>query len=130
MPFKVILFAHRKEGITPTQFREHLEGTHMPLIKKFGGDLFPLSHLRRYVARPEEVDGAWPPAVLVGDPATVPYDVMTEMTFADEAAFRAFFARYQEEEVIKALSEDEKLFMDSSKMTAFVVGEVGETTRD
>jgi hypothetical protein len=117
MPLKVILFAHRKEGVTPTQFREHLEGAHMPLIKKIAGDLFPLSHLRRYPARPGEVDGngAWPAAMLVGDPATVPYDVMTEMTFADEAAFRAFFARYQEEVVVKALSEDEKLFMDSAR---------------
>lgn len=102
----------------------------MALLKRLMGDFFPLSHVRRYVQRDEAGVGAFPAAVLVGEQDDFDYDVVSELTFADEDAFKAYFERYQSKDIARALADDEMLFMDSIKMRAVVIGEVMETTPD
>lgn len=128
MPFQVLLFAHRKAGITPSEFRDHLEGPHITLLKELFGPLFPLSHVRRYLQR-DSSDEPYPATVLVGTQEDFEYDVISELTFEDESAFRAFFGKYQSEEIAAAIQEDETQFLDSARMKAVVVGHVEETTR-
>lgn len=38
MTYSVLIFAYRKLGTTPEQFRAHYEGKHMPLVKEIGGE--------------------------------------------------------------------------------------------
>jgi hypothetical protein len=42
----ILIFAYRKLGTTPERFRDHYEGSHVPLIKEIAGEHFPLSLLK------------------------------------------------------------------------------------
>jgi len=134
MVFKVLLFAYRKPGLSPTDFRNHLEGTHMDLLKRLFGAAFPISHIRRYIHRSEtdqsgDAQHHHPATVLAGDQSDFEYDVISELTFESEDAFKEFFAKYQSEEIAAAIGEDEERFLDSGKLRAVVLGEVHETLR-
>lgn len=41
MTFSVLIFAYRKPGTTPEQFRAHYEGKHVPLVKEISGEYVP-----------------------------------------------------------------------------------------
>lgn len=41
MTFAVLIFAYRKPGTTPEQFRAHYEEKHVPLIKEISGEYVP-----------------------------------------------------------------------------------------
>ncbi|KAF2649253.1 hypothetical protein K491DRAFT_582655, partial [Lophiostoma macrostomum CBS 122681] len=115
----LVFFIWRKQDLTPTQFREHYETIHMPLLQKLFGDLFPKTHTRNYIER-KKAEGVaendangnatWTP-VLFQDatPDDFDYDVMAIAAFEDEDAFQKFFARYLE--VRGVLEEDERRFM-------------------
>lgn len=38
MTYSVLIFAYRKPGTTPEQFRAHYEGSHVPLVKEIAGE--------------------------------------------------------------------------------------------
>lgn len=44
MAYTILIFAYRKPGTTPEQFRMHYENNHMPLVREIGGEHFPNSH--------------------------------------------------------------------------------------
>ena len=136
MPFKVLIFAHRKPGLSPTQFKDHWENSHIPLIQKLSGPSFPTTHSRRYIHRIEATDAtsddpasneSYPATVLVGRQADFSYDGFAELTFEDETAFQTFFGIISQGEAAKQLAEDEEKFLDRAKMTAVVVGDHIET---
>lgn len=41
MTYSVLIFAYRKPGTTPEQFRAHYEGKHVPLVKELSGEYVP-----------------------------------------------------------------------------------------
>lgn len=41
MTYSILIFAYRKPGTTPEQFRAHYEGKHVPLIKEISGEYVP-----------------------------------------------------------------------------------------
>ncbi|KAF4958079.1 hypothetical protein FSARC_11115 [Fusarium sarcochroum] len=127
MTFTVLLFAHRKRGLAPAQFKDHLENTHIPLLEKTFGPLFPISHTRRYVDRSNE--DPYDATVLVGTQEHFDYDVVSELVFSDKAVFEAFFTKYKDPEVAPLIQEDEAKFLDASKMSAVVLGETCTTTQ-
>ncbi|OAA50706.1 Dimeric alpha-beta barrel [Cordyceps fumosorosea ARSEF 2679] len=132
MVFKVLLFAHRKPGLSPTEFRDYLESTHIPLLRRLLSATFPTSHARRYIHRGDAVDsdGVYPATVLLGSQADFQCDVISELTFENGEAFQAFFAEYQSDKVAAELKEDEARFLDAEKLRAVVIGEVRETLRE
>ncbi|KAF3769089.1 hypothetical protein M406DRAFT_355159 [Cryphonectria parasitica EP155] len=136
MTFSVLIFSYRKPGTTPEQFRAHYEGTHIPLVKEMGGEHFPLSHTRRYLARAEgsaegttERNASFPAKVLLGSQADYDYDAFAELTFTDEAHFKTFFSLTRQPENLARLHEDEDKFLDRSKISAVVVGETVSTSK-
>jgi hypothetical protein len=135
MTFKILLFAYRKSGTTPAQFREHYENKHVPLICSVTGNLFPLTHTRWYIQRSAgKAEGTsrnadFPATVLQGTQADADFDAIAELTFVDEAAFQAFFEFYMNQEAAKELHEDEARFLDRSAVTGMVVGEFLETKK-
>ncbi|KAI1277405.1 EthD domain-containing protein [Xylaria sp. FL0933] len=139
MPYSVLIFAYRKPGTTPAQFKAHYEEIHIPLIRKLTGASFPLSHTRHYLrrnAQQQKADGntarnpTTPAAVLMGTQAEFDYDAFAELTFEDEAAFRAFFALTQQHpENAAKIAADEELFLDTARMTVVVKGETTVTER-
>lgn len=38
MTYSILIFAYRKPGTTPEQFRAHYEGKHVPLVKEISGE--------------------------------------------------------------------------------------------
>ncbi|KAE8148616.1 EthD domain-containing protein [Aspergillus avenaceus] len=128
MPFKALLYITRKAGTTPTEFRNHYENVHMPLIKGLAGPDFPLSHKRYYLARPAPgEDDTYPAVVLMGSQTDFSYDAVTEVTFGSEEAMKVFFGRRMEPGTKEIIDADEEKFLESSKVRAVILGEVNET---
>lgn len=135
---KILLFAYRKAGISPEEFKTHYEG-HVELLKSLAGDAFPSSHRRTYLARTavdtaaedaSTVNANTPAAVIKGKQSEFDYDVIAEVTFADADAFKAFervlYPQYAPETAAKIAANEEK-FMDLSKMSIVRVGDSLET---
>ncbi|KAI1322970.1 EthD domain-containing protein [Xylariaceae sp. FL0255] len=137
MPYSVLVFAHRKRGVTPEQFRAHYDEVHVPLVRELAGTAFPLSHTRRYPLLPEAQkiddnttsDQNAPATELIGSEHEFDYDAYVELTFEDESAFQTFFALTQRPENIIKISADEEMFLDRTRMTVVVVGDTTVTQR-
>lgn len=120
MTFQVLILAYRLPSISPSDFKAHYEGTHIPLIQSLTGDIFPISHTRKYIQHS---------SILVGTPEDFPYDAYAELVFEDAAHFQKFFAKVTEPEIAKVIAEDEKNFLQEGKMRAVVIGDNSITKR-
>lgn len=106
----------------------------MPLVRALTGPLYPNSHRRRYIQRVQGTteggaDNANHPAnVLIGTPADFEYDLLAELTFDDEAAFRAFFACISQEEAGERIAKDAAMVVDRAKMRVVLADGCIETT--
>lgn len=134
-PFTVMIFTWRLPSVTPAEFKDHYENKHMPLIQSLTGSLFPESHTRYYVQRTSLLNAegstdttAHPASVLVGTQEDFTYDALAELKFKDEEAFQIFFAKCGAPEVAAQVAEDEKMFLQRSKMIAAVF-EAGFVTK-
>lgn len=134
MPYRILIFAYRKRGTSPSQFKTHYETRHVPLLKAITGPLFPKSHVRRYVQRASggrdspPNNGNYPATVLIGSQSDFDYDAIAELTFKDEAAFQAFFAKVNEPEAAAKIAKDEEQFLDRARMRVVVLGDCTTTT--
>jgi hypothetical protein len=111
--YLIVAFETRKQGVTPAEFMNFYDNTHVPLIKKQMGSAFPLTHARCYVQRqPGSVTGA--PVVFIGDASAIDYDVIAIMTFSGEGHFHEFQAKYADPEIGGPIIAEETQFLDSS----------------
>lgn len=135
MTYSVLIFAYRKPGTTPEQFRAHYEGKHVPLVKELSGEHFPLSHTRRYIHRTAgeaadtERNAGFPATVLIGSQRDFDYDAFAELSFVDAGAFQTFFGVCQQPQNAARIAADEEQFLDRSRMTVVVVGETISTMK-
>lgn len=100
------------------------------------GALFPLSHSRFYLRRETQAKSSsdttntnHPSTVFVGTADDFDYDVYAILTFENESAFQAFYARMQDPEVGGKIAEDEENFIDRQKFKSAAVDEPVVTTR-
>lgn len=109
---KVIALLRRKPGLSRADFIAWYETRHAPLIRS----LFPemLDYRRNYVDR----DGTFESPV-----AAIDFDSVTEMRFADRAAYDRFLARAAEPDVARAIAEDEENVFDRAATRMFLVDE-------
>ncbi|PWY74300.1 hypothetical protein BO70DRAFT_341112 [Aspergillus heteromorphus CBS 117.55] len=140
MPFKLLLFVSRLPHISPEAFKSQYE-EHITLVKRLAGDTFPLLHKRTYLARttvdipPEGAtsrNANTPATVLMGQQSDYDYDVIAEITFADQEGFAAFRQKVSAPDAPEAAAElhaHEAKFMDAEKFGIVVVGDVLETKR-
>lgn len=134
MVYSVIIFAWRKPGTSPAQFKQHYENSHVPLVKSLAGPLFPKTHTRHYIQRNPTNDAAdssnkaHPATVLVGEQDDFSYDAYAELVFQDVPAFQQFFGCITGEENAKKIAADEEQFLDRAKMRAVAVDETTVTT--
>jgi len=125
MPYTILIFITRKSNISHSDFKKHYETSHIPLLQFYGGENFPKSHKRHYLQFSDSDNGQ--PTVLHGDKAAFDFDVIAEVRFDDEAAYKAFLGALAGEEVTKTLKIDEDKFINREKMRIVVVGDVHET---
>ncbi|KAK7746693.1 hypothetical protein SLS53_001880 [Cytospora paraplurivora] len=119
MTYSVLIYAYRKPGTIPEQFRTHYEGSHVPLVKDIAGDK----------AEGTERNANNPATVLSGTQAEFDYDAIAELTFADSGAFQTFFGLVQQPENAAWIAADEEKFLDRSKVPVVVLGETLVTTK-
>lgn len=124
MPVSALLFITRNPALTPSQFKTHYETVHVPLIKALAGSDWPLSHKRTYIARPVPGDdNSHPAAVLLGSQEDFSYDCITQVTFADEAGLKTFFARRMEPGTKEVVDADEEKFLVAEKVRVVLLGD-------
>ena len=77
-PYKILLFLKRRPGMTLEAFRDYYENHHAPLCAKYSSGL--VRYVRRYLDPQPNPDS--------GASGELPFDVITELWFDDERAFR------------------------------------------
>jgi len=111
--FKSIALLKCKDGLSREEFIAYYENNHVPLIRRL------LPGIRGYRRNFIEPEGAFVSA----DAAARDFDVITELWFADRAAYEAAMAHHERPEVAGAIAADEENFLDRSKTRMFVVDE-------
>lgn len=120
MVSSILVFAYRKPGITPEQFRDYYEEKHIKLIKELAGNDFPISHTRRYIHRTKgngvtEHNPDYLATVFVGEQADCEYDCCSELIFANPAALLAFKEAMAQADKAAQIAADEEEFLDRSR---------------
>ncbi|WP_375194253.1 nuclear transport factor 2 family protein [Sphingobium sp.] len=111
--FKCIALLRRRPDISREDFIDYYETRHSVLIRK----LLPgiVDYRRNYV----NLDGAF----LFPGAQPIDFDVVTELRFADRAAYDRFAARAAEPVIALQIAEDEENLFDRSATRMFVVEE-------
>ena len=76
--YKIMLFMKRRPGMSVEAFRDYYENSHVPLCLKY------TSGVKRYIRR--YIDPL--PHPETGPAGELPFDVITELWFDDEAVFK------------------------------------------
>lgn len=131
MPTILHLQVYRKPELTPQEFRHHYETEHLPLMKKLSGDLFPLSHVRRYVVQARnEQSGDYKAVQQLGGAANAfTFDAISEIAYRDMEHFQAHSALLQSTQNQRMVTEDCEKFMDTARTSMILLhdGDVVET---
>lgn len=109
--YKILLPMKRKPGMSVEAFRDYYENHHAPLAAKSSGMLS--RYVRRYLephAHPE-----------TGEPGELPYDVITELWFDDEATFRGTLAYLTSTLMPAEIVADEEHLFDRSSFRILTV---------
>jgi hypothetical protein len=96
-----IFFCKRSHGanihqISPADFQTAYDTTHLPLLKEAVGDAYPDSVTRYYVKRAKSDPEGLKPLSFSGSEETFGYDLVSYLSFADEAAAQKFQQKYGE----------------------------------
>lgn len=115
--FKCIALLRRRSDLSREAFIDYYETRHSALIQR----LLPgiVDYRRNYVDR----DGAF----IFPGAQPMDFDVVTELRFADRAAYDHFTARAAEPDVARQIAEDEANLFDRSATRMFVVEERAST---
>ncbi|EPE29943.1 Dimeric alpha+beta barrel [Glarea lozoyensis ATCC 20868] len=130
MVYTVTVFLWRKPGISPSQFRNHYETVHIPLLRTKVGSSFPLTHSRHYLTRTPNSLGSsdnsndnHKPTILGGKPEDFDWDVYSEMVFQDYEHFGVFAQKMGE--ISDGKDEEWKVdceaFLDMDKIASRMV---------
>lgn len=111
--FKCIALLRRRRDITREQFIDYYENNHSKLMHRLLPNI--LEYRRNYI----DLNGA----LFFPKAAELDFDVITELWFADKAAYDVFFARANEPEIFRQISEDEENLFDRDYTRMFVVDE-------
>lgn len=115
---KLVFFLKRKAGITPEQFREHYETSHVRLAQKYIGHLLT-GYVRNYPIL-ATLDPSNAPVNVPPVPYDVGYDAITEMRVRDMAAVAEIGRIFNDPQVQPILKADEQKFLDD-KATVMIV---------
>lgn len=110
--FKILMFLKRRPGMSMEAFRDYYENRHAKLCEKY------TQGVQRYMRR--FLDPLSDP--VTGITEELPFDVITELWFEDEAVFRAT-VRYISTSVMPAevVADEENLFDRTRSRVATVI---------
>jgi uncharacterized protein (TIGR02118 family) len=104
--YKILLFMKRRPGMSVADFRDYYENRHAPLCSKYS------QGISRYVRRYLDPQ----PNPETGETGELPYDVITELWFEDEATFRGTVQYLSTSIMPDEVVEDEKQLFDRPKL--------------
>jgi uncharacterized protein (TIGR02118 family) len=101
--FKLVALISAKPELSREAFIDYYESNHAPLVRR----LLPTidGYRRNYLT----------PGLVPGREADENFDVITELTFTDQAALDEFWETIRRPEVIAAIREDEANFIQSDR---------------
>ena len=100
--YKLMIFMKRRPGMTTAAFRDYYEHRHVPLCMGYMAG--PVRYVRNFI------DAAIDPNT--GEPAALPYDVITELWFEDRAIFDAVVRAMTRDRMPADVIADEMNFID------------------
>jgi len=109
---KILAFLTKKNGMTAQAFKEYYEHKHVPFICSLATP--PPVYKRSYVLRGDSFNQG---------EETLDFDVVTEMVFADRAAYERWTARIFAPGVGEQVIADESNFLDRSRTRAYLFDE-------
>jgi uncharacterized protein (TIGR02118 family) len=110
--YKIFSFLSKKTDLTTAEFVEYYETRHVPLILSLAP--VPILYKRRYIKSENKI---------TREMGEVDFDVVTELGFADQAAFAAWMDRLFAPSNNDIVARDEARFLDRSKTRAYVAEE-------
>jgi EthD domain len=110
--FKILAFLTAREDLETHAFIDHYEKRHVPLICGFAP--IPLVYKRNYLVRGDELNR---------EQDSIDFDVVTELVFADRAAYLVWSAAVGTGVAGEQVSADERRFVDQSRTRAYVIEE-------
>lgn len=111
--YKILLLMKRRPGMTVEAFRDYYENNHAPLCEKY------TTSVKRYIRR--YIDPH--PHPETGPADELPYDVITELWFDDEALFKGTLAYITTSIMPDEIIADEKKLFDRSSFRIATVME-------
>lgn len=111
--YKILLLMKRRPDISVEAFRDYYENHHAPLAEKYSQGI--TRYVRRYLD-PQ-------PHPETGPGGELPYDVITELWFEDEAVFKGTLAYITTSIMPDEIVEDEKQLFDRSSFKIATVVE-------
>jgi uncharacterized protein (TIGR02118 family) len=111
--YKILLPMKRKPGMSVEAFRDYYENHHAPFCEQFSTSVS--RYIRRYLdAHPHPENG---------EPGELPYDVITELWFDDEAVFKGTLAYLTSAIMPDEVVADEQNLFDRSSFRIVTVTE-------
>lgn len=105
--YKILLFMKRRPGMTMEAFQDYYENHHVPLCQKYASGGVS-RYMRRFLTAQRNPE--------TGAEDELPFDVITELWFKDEAVFRGT-VRYLSTSIMpEEVVEDERKLFDRPKM--------------
>jgi uncharacterized protein (TIGR02118 family) len=111
--YKILLLMKRRPGMTVAAFRDYYENRHVPLCAKYSGGV--TRYIRRFLDPQNHPE--------TGPAGELPYDVITELWFDNEATFTATLAYITTSIMPDEVVEDEKNLFDRSSFRIATVVE-------
>ncbi|KAF2821043.1 hypothetical protein CC86DRAFT_107783 [Ophiobolus disseminans] len=116
--FTALVFGTMSPLLNLTQYKDHYDNTHIPLVKSLTGANFPAVHTRHYVGgNAAFVNASWP----------VDWDSMAVMSFRDQTHALTFLGIISAPGAKEAIERDEEEFM-AHKPRMVVVGTDGSVS--
>jgi len=111
--YKILLFLKRKSGMSMADFIDYYENVHARIGEKYAAGM--VRYVRRYLD-PQ-------PNPETGDCGELPYDVVTELWYDDEATYRAAVDYLRTSTMPDEVVNDEKKLFDRATMRMATVVE-------
>lgn len=112
--YKILLLMKRRPSMSVEAFRDYYENQHIPLCSKYMAGVS--RYIRRYLVPQPHAES--------GRNEELPYDVVTELWFEDEATWQATVEYIANNVMPDEVVEDEKNLFDRPTMRMATVVEV------
>jgi uncharacterized protein (TIGR02118 family) len=111
--YKILLFMKRRPGMSMEAFQDYYENHHAPLCAKYASGIS--RYIRRFLTPHPNPE--------TGEKGELPYDVITELWFEDEAVFRGTVEYLSTSIMPDEVVADEKRLFDRPKLRMATVVE-------